>query len=759
MASRNPSTNGSLPDHAPPPVAPTTVEKFLGIPTTISIHFACTLFALVETFAVLLSGVAGASCNSPRPRFAVPLVAALFSLLLWHQRRCVRDLLLTHSRLDCEAGSSTATAEAVMSSEAKELLMLFAGFQALVYLAMAFLMLVLNCLVGHAGAAIVAGALASGVGFLGFVEFLEEGSAASSPPTTGKKGGEEQEEQEEQEEHQEVAEASAASSLSTTGTGMKQPAQHLHRRLSCIPEEEGDDPSEHGGDNYRPADVVLSQQMQDLVWNRVRYLASRETLRERRRKKFLVRRAMRESQGESARGWSGDGRFSAMPADSAQRMREEDSERTDSDRDRDRDRQGEVDGGLRKGGVRMGGVLGGTRDDGDTRVAFSSGQPLFTTLPTMSTNSICPVPQQQTFPAMENLSHLPAAMDRTDPQQQAWHIEAMNRLTRAKDSEIAILRTQMAGMTRYFRTREEACRAAHTAEVANAWRNAQVLFEKVGKLEGRLTAEKTARKEGEWIGAEIIQQEERMGKKLGIFAQDDKKGGRWVEVENCSVRKQQQQQQKDEVVEEEVRKGNNVEGLVIDLPLCQNAGCFCHFPVVSQQPQQQQRQGRTSQCEQEVAIVSQDHVAEIFDEDESDDDDAFTIILDSDPHSLSSYSSHDVESPNNLTPPDESETPLCQNADCFCHSPVVVRPYLPHTGQTEQREKEQTAQNEDRRLIVPDHGNDVGSKTRDKIDNEDEEDEDEAFTIIVESRSPPPPSSSSSSFSSTPLSSHGVESL
>ncbi|KAI7164469.1 hypothetical protein KC349_g545 [Hortaea werneckii] len=786
MTSHNPSTNETLPDHAPTPVAPTTMEKFLGIPTTTSVHFACTLFTLVETFAVLLSGVGGASYNSPRPRFAVPLVAALFFLLLWHQRRCVRDLLLTHSHLDCEAGSSTATAEeAMMSSEAEELLMLFAGFQALVYLGMAFLMLVLNCWVGHAGAAIVAGALASGVGFWGFVELCRE-IGLEDVRVGGKKGGEEREEQPEvveeeesaapppsttrtgtkggegREEHQEVAEASAALPPSTTGTGTKQPGQPLHRRLSCIPEEEGDDPSEHGGENHPPADLVLSQEAQELVWNRVRYLASRETLRERRRKKLLVRRAMRESKGESTWGWSGDGGFSAIPADSAQRMREEGSEGTDSGRDRDRDRQGEVDGGLRKGGGRMGGFLGGTRDDGDTSVTFSSMQPSFTTMPTMGLHPTFPVPQQQTFPAMENLSHLPAAMYRTDPQQQAWHIEAMNRLAHAKDSEIATLRTQVEGMTRYFRTREEAYRAAHAAEVANAWRNAQVLFEKVGKLERMLTAEKIARKkveagEGEWIGVGSAEQEERLGRELGVFAQQEKKGERFIGVENDSVKRRQQQQQKDEMVEEEVRKGNNVEGPVIDLPLCQHAGCFCHFPVVPQQPQQQQPQLEPSSGEEEVAVTSHDHVDET-----NDDDNAFTIILDSDPPSLSSSSlssPHDVESPNNLTPPDESgpppPPPLCQNTDCFCHFPVVVRPYHPQAGQTEQREKEQTeqtAQNEDRCLIVPDDVHDAGSEKPNENENEetdeedDEENDDEAFTIILDSDTP----SSSSS--------HGVES-
>ncbi|KAI6903486.1 hypothetical protein KC318_g768 [Hortaea werneckii] len=788
IPSRYPSTNGPLPDHPPPPIAPTTVEKFLGIPTTTSVHFACTLFTLVETLAFMLSGVAGASYNSPRPRLAVPFVAALFFLLLWHQQRCVRDLLLTHSHLDCEAGS-TATAEARMSVEGQEDLEFFAGFQAVVLLGVAFLMLVLTCWVGHAGAAIVAGALASGVGFLGFVEFCREirledvrvgrnkggeereahqevveESAAPPPSTTGKKGGEEQEEQaeqEEQEEHQEVAEASAASSPSTTGTGTKQPGQPLHRRLSCIPEE-GDDSSEHGGDNHSPADLVLSQQMQDLVWTRVRYLAARKTPRERRRKKLLVRRAMRESQGESTRGWSGDGGFSAMPADSAQRVREEDSEGTVSDRDRDR--QGEVDGSLRKGGERMGGVLGGTRDDGDTSVTFSSEQPLFTTMPTMGTNSIFPPQQQQqTFQVVgNNPFHLPPAKDRIDArQQQEQHIEAMNRLARAKDAEIATLRTQIEGMTRYFRTREEACRAAHAAEIANAWRNAQVLFEKVGKLEGMLTAEKIARKEvevgeGEWIGNwnGKIEQEEKMGRKLGIFAQEEKKGERWVGVENDSVRKRQQE---DEVAEEEeVSKGNNVEGPVIDLPLCQNAGCFCHFPVVPQRTRQQQRQGETSKGEQEVAITSHDHVDEL-DEDETDDDndDAFTIILDSDPPSLSSFP-HNVEISINLAPPDGDETPLCQNADCSCHFPVLQQPHLqqPSHQLQQQREKVQPAQNDERRPIVPDHGSDAGSENKNEDENEeDDEEDDDAFTIIIESSIPPPPSSSS-----TPLSSHGVES-
>ncbi|KAI7222143.1 hypothetical protein KC333_g1355 [Hortaea werneckii] len=732
MASHNPSTNGPLPHHPPTPVTPTTVEKFLGIPTTISIYFACTLFTLVETLAVMLSGVAGASYDSLRlPLAAAPFVAVLFVLLLWHQRRRVRDLL-PRSHPDCEAGSpatgpaaDAATAEAVIGPEGAELLMLFAGFQAVVLSGTAFLMLVLTCWVGHAGAAIVAGALGSGVGVWGFVEFCgeiggledvtavggkkgteereeqpevveeESAAAAAAPPpsTPGTKGGEKLEEHQE---HQEVAEASAAPPPSTTGTGTKQPAQPLHRRLSCIPEEEGDDPSEHDGDNHPPADLVLSQQMQDLVWNRVRFLAARGRPSERRRMKLLLRRAMRESQGG--------------------------------------------------------------KDEGNTSVTFSSGQ-------TMVSNPIFPPPppqqqQQQTFPAMDTLSPLPAAMDRTDAQQQRQqqqerHIEAINHLARAKDSEIATLRTQMEGMTRYFRTREEAYRAAHAAEVANAWRNAQVLFEKVGKLEGRLTAEKIARKEvgvgeGEWIGVGSTEREERMGRKLGIFAQGEEREA-WVGVGNGSVRKQQQQQQQqqeeDESVEEEVSKGNNVEGPVIDLPLCQNAGCFCHFPVVPQQPKQQQRQEETSRDEQEVTIVSQDHNAEICDGDENDDDDTFTIILDSDPPSLPSSSSHDVESPNNPSPLNRSENLLFQNADCFCHFPVVVRPYLPHTGQTGQRRKDQPAQNEDRRLIVPEHGTNAGSQNRTEKDNAetDEQDDgkdDDAFTIIIESRSPPPPSSS-----------------
>ncbi|KAI7715002.1 hypothetical protein KC353_g6412 [Hortaea werneckii] len=690
MASRTSSTNGALPNHPPPPVAPTTVEKFLGIPTTTSVHFACTLFTLVETFAVLLSGVAGASYNSPVPASPPPSPPP--------------------SSPSCSGTNGAAYA-------------------------ISYPVLIPTANPGRPPPA------PSPTPLPRKREIGLEGVTAVG----GKKGGEEREEQPEVVEEEESA--AAAPPPSTTGTGTKQPIQPLHRRLSCIPEEEGDDSSEHGGDDHPPAALVLSQEAQDLVWNRVRYLAARETPRERRRKKLLVRRAMRESQGESTRGWSGDGGYSAMPADSAQRMREEDLERLDSDRDRARDRQGEVDGGLRKGGERMEGVLGGTRVDGDTRVAFSSGQPLFTTLPTMSTNSICPVPQQQTFPAMENLSHLPAAMDRTDPQQQAWHIEAMNRFAHAKDSEIATLRTQMAGMTRYFRTQEEACRAAHAAEVANAWRNAQVLFEKVGKLEGMLATEKIARKEveageGEWIGVGSAEQEERLGRNMGIFTQEEKKGERLIGVENDSAkrRQQQQQQEDEEVVKEEVRKGNNVDGPVIDLPLCQNAGCFCHFPVVPQQPQKQQPQLGSSSGEEEFAITSHDHVDET-----NDDDNAFTIIPDNNSPSLSS-SSHDIESPNNPTPPDGDETPLCQNADCFCHFPVVVRPYLPHTGQTEQREKEQTAQNDDLLLIGPDHVDSVGSQKKNEKDNEDAGDEndgedEDAFTIIVESRVPPPPSS------------------
>ncbi|KAI7290113.1 hypothetical protein KC315_g19920, partial [Hortaea werneckii] len=252
--------------------------------------------------------------------------------------------------------------------------------------------------------------------------------------------------------------------------------------------------------------------------------------------------------------------------------------------------------------------------------------------------------------------------------------------------------------------------------------------------------------EGEWVGVGEIEQEEKMGRKLGIFAQEEKKGERRVGVEDDSVTRRQQQQQEDEVVEDEVSKGNNVDRPVIDLPLCQNAGCFCHFPVVPQHPQQRQRQGETSQDEREIAVTSHDHV-DGLDEDETDDDDddAFTIILDSDPPSLSSSSSsssHDIESPNNLTPPEGDETPLCQNADCFCHFPVVVRPNLPRSGQTGQRHREQTAQNEDRRLIVPDHVDDAGGKNATEIENEDEEDAEEAFTIVLESSSPPPPPSS-----------------
>lgn len=157
IPSRNPSTNGPLPNHPPPPVAPTTVEKFLGIPTTISVHFACTLFTLVETLAVMLSGVAGASYDSLRLPLlaAAPFVAVVFFLLLWHQHRCVRDLL-PRSYPDCEAGSpatgpvaDAATAEAVIGPEGEELLMLFIGFQAVVLLGTAFLMLVLTLSLIH----------------------------------------------------------------------------------------------------------------------------------------------------------------------------------------------------------------------------------------------------------------------------------------------------------------------------------------------------------------------------------------------------------------------------------------------------------------------------------------------------------------------------------------------------------------------------------------------------------------------------------
>ncbi|GAB1742375.1 hypothetical protein NU219Hw_g7925t1 [Hortaea werneckii] len=758
IPSRNPSsTNGPVPKY-PPPVAPTTtIEKFLGIPTTTSVHFACTLFTLVETLAFTLSGIAGASYDSPCP-LAVPLFAVLCFLLLWHQRRCVWDFLLTRSHPVREASFSAATAEAMMNVEGQEVWKLFTGFQAAVHLWMAFFMLVFNCWVGHAGAAIVAGALVSGVGFLGFLAFCRE-VGPDDVSVGGKKGGEEREEQPKVVEEEEST-AAAAPPPSTPKTGRKQPDQHLHPRLSCISEEDGADSSERGGDNHSPADLVLSQEAQDLVWNRARFLAARKTLRERRQKKSLLRRTTREMQGKSTPGRSGDDGFPAMPADSAQRTREEDSERTDSDRDRDRDRQGEVEGGLRKGGERIARFSGETRN-GDMSVTLSSRLPLLETMP-MGSNSIFPVPQQQTFPAMEILSHLPAAMDRTDPQQQrqqqAWHAEAMTRLARAKDAEIAALRTQMAGMTRYFRTREEAYRAAHAAEVANAWRNAQVLFEKVGKLGGMLNAERIARKgveveQGEWIWNGKIEQEERIGRKLGIFAQDEGKGERWVGVENDSFRKRrQQQQQKEEVVEEEGE--DTKQDLVINLPLCQNAGCFCHFPVVPQQPQKQQPQEGLSRGEQEGAITSHDHV-DGLDEDATDDDDvAFTIILDSDPPSSPSSSSshHNVESPNTPLPPDGGETPLCQNADCFCHFPVVVRPYLPHTGQTGQRKREQKAQNDERRPIVPDHGNDAGRPNRneraiqDSDDDEDDEEEDgdEAFTIISKSGSSSLPSSSSS---------------
>ncbi|KAI7358645.1 hypothetical protein KC336_g22061, partial [Hortaea werneckii] len=297
----------------------------------------------------------------------------------------------------------------------------------------------------------------------------------------------------------------------------------------------------------------------------------------------------------------------------------------------------------------------------------------------MDSNPIIPVPQQQqTFPATENPSHLPAAMDRTDAyQQRQGHIEAMTRLTHTKDSEIATLRTHMEGMTKYFRTREESYRAAHAAEVANAWRNAQVLFEKVGKLEGRLCAgsgsagKEVVGEEGVGSGVGSTEQEERVGRELGIFAPEQRKEEeRWVGFGDDFVSRQQQQRwEEDEVVEE--KNESDTQDVMTNLPLCQNAGCFCHFPVVSPQPRQQQQQQRQEEAGSdgnEVAITSPTPVDELDedenndDDDDDDDDDAFTIILDSSPRSFSSSSSSssapEDEHPGTLTPTEGSEITL-----------------------------------------------------------------------------------------------------
>ncbi|KAI7193954.1 hypothetical protein KC363_g2382 [Hortaea werneckii] len=629
MASRNPSTNGPPPDHPPPPVAPTTLQKFLGIPTTTSVQFAFTLFAGVEVaaFALVRSG-AVALVYPPQP-LAVLLFICLFSFLFWHQRRCVRDLL-TRTHPDCEAGltpsaatgsvadagPATATAEAeakaeaAMSPEGEELWMLFTLLQTPFYAGMVSIMLITGCWLGVPGVTIALGALLSLVGFLWFLwvccweirqsqDFLRERGRLLAERRVILELQEklrecrERLEQRGQGHQSQEVEGSAAAppsesreDVASSGGEEMRGLDLPRRRLSCIVEEEDDGPAETGcdtaetgADNPPPTPLVLSQQAQDLVWNRVRYLAAREMLRERRRKKLIVRPAMRELQGRSAPG--GDGGFYVPPADSAQSSQEAGAE------GRGRDRQGQG-AGLRRVGEDRGGLSGGTRDDDrDTSGTFSSEQPSSsTTTPTMDSNPIIPVPQQQqTFPATENPSHLPAAMDRTDAyQQRQGHIEAMTRLTHAKDSEIATLRTHMEGMTKYFRTREESYRAAHAAEVANAWRNAQVLFEK-------------------------------------------------------------QQQEQDEVVEEE--NESDTQDVVTDFPLCQNTGCFCHFPVASPQPRQQQQQQRQEEAgsdENEVAIIPQDHIDGLDEDENNDDDDAFTIILES------------------STPPPPSCTPSCSSS-------------------------------------------------------------------------------------------------
>ncbi|KAI6880248.1 hypothetical protein KC360_g2491 [Hortaea werneckii] len=683
MASRNPSTNGPPPDHPPPPVAPTTLQKFLGIPTTTSVQFAFTLFAGVEVaaFALVRSG-AVALVYPPQP-LAVLLFICLFSFLFWHQRRCVRDLL-TRTHPDCEAGltpsaatgsvadagPATATAEAeakaeaAMSPEGEELWMLFTLLQTPFYAGMVSIMLITGCWLGVPGVTIALGALLSLVGFLWFLwvccweirqsqDFLRERGRLLAERRVILELQEklrecrERLEQRGQGHQSQEVEGSAAAppsesreDVASSGGEEMRGLDLPRRRLSCIVEEEDDGPAETGcdtaetgADNPPPTPLVLSQQAQDLVWNRVRYLAAREMLRERRRKKLIVRPAMRELQGRSAPG--GDGGFYVPPADSAQSSQEAGAE------GRGRDRQGQG-AGLRRVGEDRGGLSGGTRDDDrDTSGTFSSEQPsASTTTPTMDSNPIIPVPQQQqTFPATENPSHLPAAMDRTDAyQQRQGHIEAMTRLTHAKDSEIATLRTHMEGMTKYFRTREESYRAAHAAEVANAWRNAQVLFEKVGKLEGRLCAGSgSARKEVEEGEQEVgrgvgsTEQEERVGRKMGILAKEGKGEG-WAGSGSDFVSRQQQQQQQeqDEVVEEE--NESDTQDVVTDFPLCQNTGCFCHFPVASPQPRQQQQQQRQEEAgsdENEVAIIPQDHIDGLDEDENNDDDDAFTIILES----------------------------------------------------------------------------------------------------------------------------------
>ena len=701
IPSRNLSTNGSLPNHPPPPAAPTTVSKFLGIPTTTSVYFACTLFTLVE-FAAFITVRSGAVAffDAPNP-LAVLLFACLFFLLLWDQRRCVRDLIV-RCYPDCESGSASATiaapaavttnaviASAVMGPEGEELLGVFDKFQTTVYPILACIMVIFGFWVGSPATAIVASAVVSLLDFLLFLEFCREVPlklGATMARNGGQGGGLQRGEGHHHHRHEQAVEGSAVPQPSESredfaSGGAETRERDLRRRLSCIPEEEEDGPSGQAGDDHPPADLVLSQQAQDLVWNRVRILAAREKLRERRRKKLLVRRAMRGVQGGRTQSWNAreGGAFSAMPPDSAQRSREEVSE--------EEDRQRQSDGGSRRVWERRGAISEESKDGRGTSGASSSGQPSSTTMPTMGPNPSTSVPQQQqTFPATEDLSHVPATMDPTDlqkqqQQQQARHTEAINHLARTKDSEIAALRAQMEGISKHFRAREEAYCAAHAAEVANAWRNAQVMFEKVGKLEGRLAAGSNAReevgveREEEWVrGASTEQEEERMGRELGFFAQEEK-GEERVQREEDSIswrQQQQQQQQENEAVEEEEKKSTKLD-LKLNLLLCQNTGCFCHFPIAPQHPQQQQQRAEARSTDEDGgdAIISQDNVNGT-NEDEADDDgtndddrDAFTIILESSPPSLSSSSSSSASSRGDgrsgtLTPAEGSEISLSE---------------------------------------------------------------------------------------------------
>ncbi|KAI7481453.1 hypothetical protein KC351_g6395 [Hortaea werneckii] len=449
IPSRNPSSNGSLPNHAPPPAAPTTLQKFLGIPTTTSVHFACTLFALMElaVFAVVRSGVV-ALFYPPQP-LAVLLFLCLFSFLFWHQRRCVRDLL-TRSHLDCEAGGPSATnavtASAKMGPEGEELLGVFDKFQTMVYALLAGNSVIYGFWMGFPAAAIVAGAVVSLLDFLLFLEFCRE--VPLELGVTAAKGGEQGGAQRVEGPRHQVLQCSAVrpseSREDVASGGGEQQAEGHHRQegpgpavrpsepredvassgeeireldsrcpLSCIPEEEEDGPSAQDGDNHHhPASLVLSQQAQDMVWNRVRFLTARERLSQRRRKKLFVRRAMRDVQGKSMQGSSGDGGGYAMPADSVQRSREEVLE--------EKAYRGQGDGGSRRVWERRGAISGPTKDGKGTSGTFSSGQPSSTTMPTMGSNPIFPAPQQQhqTFPATDTLFHVPAAKDRTGLQQQ-----------------------------------------------------------------------------------------------------------------------------------------------------------------------------------------------------------------------------------------------------------------------------------------------------------------------------------------------------